>query len=207
MVMIYNRGKDNFIMNITEESDARIVLKDDQYAFFVGGILVLIAVVMIFFLWKDLCTIPFWLILGFVGALLIVITDTSTVVLDKGLGKCSISVNGILRHEYREVSIRTIKEVSLQTGMEPQKPLMGFPSFRYQHSLKFVLEGGEGLVFDWAMVRGGFSSSYDKIRSEGQKAAKFLGVPFNEEKPPSRLEGVMGAAETLRDAYKTMKKG
>lgn len=216
-------------MKVTRESESRMVLKDHKYSTFaIGAVFLVIGVGVAYFLSSQGIALAFGAIFALVGLLLMVSTRMVTIVLDKGAGKLSISMRSILKNESSEAEISKIKGVVLQKDIGTSRTSHTDSGRTYQtyqtycqYTLKFVLDAGNELSFDFGKVNMNpsainvisevVSSPDEGKRKDAQQVADFLDVPLKEVGPASISDAMSaikeGIAEGMERAAKVKKGG
>lgn len=186
-------------MKIIKESENLMVLKDKNIAVFVIGIIFLLASIAIilkldFFINQP----PFWL--GFVGIILgsflIVVTKVTTVNIDKSVSKLIFLRKWLIGKSSIEYDLKQIKEIELFIAYHTSSKGGG-----YSYHLAFVLNSGEIIQ----LIPG--NSSIIRVmgrqiipeKNIGARIAIFLGVPFQERRPPTVSETLSAVSSAIQN--------
>lgn len=194
-------------MKITKEDENLMVLKDRNIIAFVIGIIFFLAGIIAIFK-PDFFTNqpPFWL--GFVGIILggfvVTVAKITTIKLDKSIGKLTFFRKGLIGQSGNEYDLKQIKEVELSVAYNNSRKGGG-----YSYHLAFVFNSGEIVQINPG------SSSITRVmgrqiipeKNLGARIAGFLGVPFQERRPPTVSETLSAVSSAIQNtAEKEMEK-
>jgi hypothetical protein len=174
-------------MKTTLESSSLMTLKDYNISHFLGGVLFFVVGFFIAFFFDadgNLVVPAIGVIFALVGIWLLVSTKLVSISLDKAMNKAKFSLRSILKNESKEITLQQIKSLILEK--EIRRSSKG--KSRRQFSLRFVLDSGEEMPFEFGSVAGTMdvlTSPEEKIRKQAQQVAEFLGVNLKEIGPPS----------------------
>ena len=175
-------------MRIVKEDQNLMILKDRNIIAFVAGTIFLLAGIAVI-IKPDFFTNqpPIWS--GFVGFLLggfvVAIAKITTIKLDKSINKLSLLRKGLTVQSNQEYDLNQIKEVELSVAYNSSRKGGG-----YSYHLAFVFNSGEIVP-----LNPGSSSTIRVMgrqiipeKTLGARIATFLGVPFQERRPPTVSE-------------------
>jgi hypothetical protein len=188
-------------MKLNQESSSLLTLKDYNISQFVFGILfVIIGIAIAVFLANGeyLMAIAFGVVFALSGLWMLISTKLVSISLDKGLGRAKFSLRSILKNKSRELSIQQIKSLTLMKEIDNSSK----GNMRRQFTLRFVLDNGEEIPFEFGSLTGGMdvlTSPEANIRKQAQQVAEFLGVPLKRVGPPSTSE----VLSTIKDVLTT----
>jgi len=190
-------------MKITTEGASLMTLKDYNISHFFGGLIFLVAglVIMLSFLPSgEIVPIAFCGIFVLIGLGILATTKLVSITLNKGLSKAKFSLWSVLKREAKEVSLQSIKGITLEKEYRRSRK-----ATRRQFIIYFVLEGGDRLPFEFGSLSGTMdvlTNPEDKIRNQAKEVATFLGVPFDEIAPPSAAETLSAVKDTIMSQIK-----
>lgn len=187
-------------MKIVKEEQNLMVLKDRNIIAFAIGIIFTLAGFLVI-IKPDFFTNqpPMWS--GFVGVLLggfvVFVTKVTTITLDKTSNKLSFLRKGLTSKSAREYNLDQIKEVELSVTYSSSGKGGG-----YSYHLAFVLNNDEIVPLSPG------SSSIIRImgrqiipeKTLGTRIAGFLGVPFQERRPPTVSETLSAVFSAIKSA-------
>lgn len=187
-------------MKIIKEDQNVMILKDNNIMVFVVGLIFVLAGLMIIFKSGFFTNQPpTWS--GLVGVLLggfvIFVAKVVTVSLDKTTNKLVFLRKGLTSKTTREYALDQINEVELSMTYSSSSKSRG-----YSYHLAFVFSNGEIIPLNPG------SSSIIKImgrqvileKSLGARIASFLGVPFQERRPPTVSETLSTLFSAIQSA-------
>lgn len=188
-------------MRIVKETENLIVLKDRNIiAFLIGIIFLLVGIIVI--TKPDFLTNqpPFWfgLVGIFLGGFVMAVAKITTISLDKSLGKLTFLRKSLIGKNNKEYDLKQIKEVELSVAYNSSSKSDG----GYSYHLAFVLNSGEIIQFNPG------SSSIIRVMGRqiipekilGARIAGFLGVPFQEKRPPTVSETLSALSSAVQNA-------
>jgi len=187
-------------MRIVKEDQNLMILKDRNIIAYIVGIIFLLAGIMVI-LKPDFFTNqpPSWS--GFVGILLggfvVAVAKSTTVKLDKLINKLSFSRKGLIGQSNQDYDLNQIKEVELSVAYNTSRKGGG-----YSYHLAFVLNSGEIVPLNPG------SSSIIRVmgrqiipeKTIGSRIATFLGIPFQERRPPTVSETLSTVSSAIQSA-------
>ena len=187
-------------MRIVKENENLMVLKDRNIIAFAVGIIFLLAGIAVI-IKPDFFTNqpPFWS--GLVGILLggfvVAVAKITTINLDKQVNKLTFLRRGLIGKNSNEYDLNQIKEVELSVAYNTSRKGGG-----YSYHLAFVLNSGEIVQLNPG------SSSIIKVmgrqiipeKTLGTRIASFLGVPFQERRPPTVSETLSAVTSAIQNA-------
>lgn len=204
-------------MKISVES-SRMVLKDHNYTGFLGGaVFFVIGLGLVYMALTGAAQQQNgWLlpvvgaVFAIVGAYLVVTTKIVMIVIDKGMGKASVSLQGLMKRDSREIPLDSIKALTLTKSVRTTHSSKGGSSTSYQYDLSFETDGG-AVPFDFGSVSAGITdmivSPDEKKRKEAQQVADFIGVQLRFVGPPSIGEAFTAIKEGIAEGMeRTAKK-
>jgi hypothetical protein len=188
-------------MRIVREDQNLMVLKDRNIIAFVVGIIFLLAGIVVIFK-PDFFTNqpPLWS--GFVGIILggfvVAVGKITTVHLDKSISKLTFLRKGLIGKSRNEYDLKQIKEVELSVAYHTSSKGGGGHSYH----LAFVFNNGEIVQLNPG------SSSIIRVmgrqiipeKTLGARIAGFLGVPFQERRPPTVGETLSAVSSAIQNA-------
>lgn len=188
-------------MRIVKEISDLLILKDRNIIAFVVGIIFFLAGIVVI-LKPDFFTNqpPLWS--GFVGILLggfvVAVAKITTVKLDKSVGKLTFLRKGLIGKSSNEYDLKQIKEVELSVAYHTSSKGGGGHSYH----LAFVFNSGEIVQLNPG------SSSITRVmgrriipeKTLGARIAGFLGVPFQERRPPTVSETLSAVSSAIQNA-------
>jgi len=188
-------------MRIVKENENLMVLKDRNIIAFAVGIVFLLAGIAVI-IKPDFFTNqpPFWsgLVGIFLGGFVIAVAKITTVKLDKLANKLTFLRRELIGKSINEYDLKQIKEVELSVAYNSSSRGGG----GYSYHLAFVFNGGEIV-----QLNPGSSSSIRvmgrQIISEktlGARIASFLGIPFQERRPPTVSETLSTVSSAIQNA-------
>lgn len=188
-------------MRIVKEQQNLMILKDRNIIAFVVGMIFFLAGIAVI-LKPDFFTnqSPIWS--GFVGVLLggfvVAVTKITTIKLDKSTAKLTFLRKGLIGQGSNEYDLKQIKEVELSVAYHTSSRGGGGHSYH----LAFVFNGGEIV-----QLNPGSSSTIRAMGREtisektlGTRIAAFLGVPFQEKRPPTVSETLSAVTSAIQNA-------
>ena len=187
-------------MKITREDQNLMILKDSNIIVFIVGIIFALAGLVVIFK-PDFFTNqpPMWS--GFVGVLIgsfvVFVAKITTVSLDKISNKLLFLRKGLTSKSFKEYNLDQIKEVELSVVYSSSKKGGG-----YSYHLAFVFNNGEIIPLNPG------SSSIIRVMGRqmipekilGARIATFLGVPFQERRPPTVSETLSAVSSAIQSA-------
>jgi len=188
-------------MKILEKNQNLMILKDSNiFAFVFGIISLLVGIVVItkpdFFTNQP----PFWsgLVGIFFGGFVIAAAKTITIKLDKSASKLTFLRKGLIGKSSSEYDLKQIKEVELSVAYNSSSRSGG----GYSYHLAFVFNGGEIVPLNpgsssTLRIMGKVNNSKEAL---GAKIASFLGVPFQERRPPTVSETLSAVSSAVQSA-------
>jgi len=197
-------------MKITEETQSLMVLKDNNILVtFPFGILFTVAGLLFVFpthLFVE--NPPLWAALIFImlGIITIFASRITTITLDKTTNRFSFVVWRLFGKKTQQNSLDQIGKVQFRQIYQ-ETFSKGQPRARISNQLVFILKNGDEILvnqsygttiqipFFWPIVISG-------IRKNGVRIANFLGVPFEELKPPSIGEVLREIPEIVQKEIK-----
>ncbi|MEW6722405.1 MAG: hypothetical protein AB1324_04030 [Candidatus Micrarchaeota archaeon] len=198
-------------MKITTDGQ-RMVLKDHNFTQFLGGLLFFLvgAAIMYFLFSEGLVLIVFGAIFALAGLYLIAITKIVTVTLDKGAGKATVSLRGLVGGGTRDVDLGKVKKVNLRKTYSTTRSGKGGSSTKYVYIVALVLEGGEEMPFELATVSASITdvlvSPDEKHKADAKGIADFLGVPLEWFPAPSMMDALNAVKEGIAEGMERMKR-
>lgn len=188
-------------MRIVKEDQNLMTLKDRNIIAFAVGIIFFLAGVAVI-LKPDFFTNqpPLWS--GFVGILLggfvVAVAKITTIKLDKSIGKLTFFREGLIGQNHSEYDLKQIKEVELSVAYHTSSKGGGGHSYH----LAFVFNSGEIVP-----LNPGSSSTIRVMgrqiipeKTLGARIATFLGVPFQERRPPTVSETLSAVSSAIQSA-------
>lgn len=177
-----------------------MILKDRNIIAYIVGIIFLLAGIAVI-LKPDFFTNqpPMWS--GFVGVLLggfvVAVAKITTVQLDKSINKLSFLRKSLVGQSSKEYNLNQIKEVELSVAYNASRKGGG-----YSYHIAFVLSNGEIVPLNPG------SSSIIRVmgrrviseKTLGARIATFLGVPFQERRPPTASETLSAVSSAIQSA-------
>lgn len=188
-------------MRIVKEDENLMVLKDKNIIVFVVGIIFFIAGIAViikpdFFsnqppLWSGLVGI-------LLGGFVVAVAKITTVKLDKLANKLTFLRRGLIGKSSNEYDLKQIKEVELSVAYNSSSRSSG----GYSYHLAFVFNNGEIVQLNPG------SSSIIRVmgrqiipeKTLGARIAGFLGVPFQERRPPTVSETLSAVSSAIQNA-------
>ena len=177
-----------------------MILKDrNVFVFIIGIIFVFIGFAIIFKAGFFTSQAPMWS--GFIGIVFggyaILATNITTISLDKNSNKLLFSRRNLLGKKANEYNLNQIIEVELSATYSSSRRGGG-----YSYQLAFVLNNSEKILFNPG------SSSIIRImgrqiipeKNIGARVASFLGVPFQERRPPTVSETLSTISSAIQSA-------
>jgi len=191
-------------MKITIENASVMKLRDNNFTgFIMGAVLFLVGAAILVFLPKDILPMAVGAVFALLGLYLFFTTKIVNVVLDKGSGKFSLSLRGILGGGAREMELSRITGLILQKSISTSRSSKGNSSTNYDYTLKFVTDSKEEIPLEFGRVSAGLTdmivSPDEAKRRDAKKVADFLGVQIKEVWPPSVGE-MMGMIKSSIDS-------
>ncbi len=194
-------------MKIAKETSGLMILKDRNIdAYFMGIVFLLAGIAVILKPNLFANQLPLWS--GFVGILfggfVVLATKSTMVKLDKSTNKLVFLQKGITGQNSKEYDLNQIKEIELSVAYNDSRNGGG-----YSYHLAFVFSNGEIVPLNPG------SSSTIRImgrqiipeKTLGAKIATFLGVPFQERRPPTVDETLSAVSSAIQSvAEKEIKK-
>jgi hypothetical protein len=189
-------------MRIVKEDENLMVLKDENIMAFAVGIIFFIAglVAIIkpeFFTnqppsWSGLAGI-------FLGGFVIAAAKITTVKLDKSANKLIFLRRGLIGKSSDEYDLKQIKEVELSVAYNSSSRRGG----RYSYHLAFVFNNGEIVELNPYTNSSSIIRMGQLVISEktlGARIASFLGIPFQERRPPTVSETLSAVSSAIQNA-------
>lgn len=188
-------------MRIIKEDENLMVLKEKNITAYIVGIVFLLAGIAVI-LKPNIFTNqpPFWsgLVGIFLGGFVIVVAKTTMIKLDKLANKLTFLRRGLVGKSSNEYDLKQIKEVELSVAYNSSSRGGG----GYSHHLAFIFNGGEIVQLN----PGG--SSIVRVmgrqiipeKTLGARIAVFLGVPFQERRPPTVSETLSVVSSAVQNA-------
>ena len=188
-------------MRIVKENENLMVLKEKNIIAFVIGIIFLLAGIVVitkpdFFTNQP----PFWsgLVGIFLGGFVIAVAKITTIKLDKSASKLTFLRKGLVGKSSNEYDLKQIKEIELSLAYNSSSRGGG----GYSYHLAFVFNGGEIVQLNPG------SSSIIRVmgrqiipeKNLGARIASFLGVPFQERRPPTVSEALSAVSSAIQSA-------
>lgn len=194
-------------MRVSVSSTSLMTLKDYNLTHFLGALLFFAMGLGVFLMSLpsgEPLPIGIGALFALIGLGILVTTKLVSIKLDKGAGKASFSLWSILKRESREVEIHRIKGITLEK--EYLQSSKG--ETRRQFVIKFSLEGGEQLPFEFGTLSGTMdvlTNPEEGIRSKAKEVAGFLGLPYNEVNPPSPADALSAIKDAMTSAMEKKK--
>jgi len=194
-------------MKIVKKTLDLMILKDRNIIVFILGIIfTLMGFVMILKPHIFSERSPVWLGLFFFlsGGFVIFVAKITTIILDKTSNKLLFLRRNLLGKKIKEYNLDQIKEVELSVGYSSTNK-----NVSYSYHLSFVLNNGEiiplnpGSNLSVIRISGIIGIGNKEIipdKTLGAKIANFLGVPFQERRPPTVDEILSTVSSAIQDA-------
>jgi hypothetical protein len=187
-------------MKIIKEDQNIMVLKDrNSIAFIVGILFLFVGIAAVvkpdFFtsqpsFWSGLAGI-------ILGGFVVAVAKITTVHLDKSAGKITFVRKGFIGRSIKEYDLRQMKEVELSVAYHTSDKGGG-----HSYHLAFVFNNG-----DIVQLNPGHSSIMRVMgrqiipeKNLGARIAAFLGVPFQERRPPTVTETLSAVTSAIQNA-------
>jgi hypothetical protein len=192
-------------MRIVKEDENLMVLKDENIMalavgviFFMAGLVVIIKPE--FFINQP----PFWSGIAGIcfGAFIITFAKITTLKLDKQTNKLTFLQKGLMGKHVNEYDLNQIKAVDLAIAYNNHAPSKKGGGFYYY--VAFILNNGE-----MVQLKPG-SSAFVRVMGQpimpektlAMRVANFLGVPFQERRPPTVSETLSAVSSAIQNAAK-----
>ena len=190
-------------MKLTLENPSRMVLKDHSYTNYAwgGGFFVLGAGLGILTLGVgNLVITGVAALFAVVGLGVVVSTKMLTVTLDKGTGKGTISLRGIIGGGSRDIELSNVRKLLLRKTTSSSKN-----GTIHTYNIGLVMDTNEELPFKLASKSAGLmdviNSPDEKEKKDAQQIADFLGVPMEFVSPPIPNINLGQAFSALQGAF------
>lgn len=191
-------------MKIIKETPNLMIIRDrNVIAFVIGIILLFVGIVGIlkpdFFSNQP----PFWVGLLWIllGGSVIAVAKTTTINLDKSTNKLIFLRKGLIGRSIKEYDLKRIKEVELSVTYPTSGKDSGF-----SYHLAFVLNNGEIIQINPSHVIRVMGRRIIPEKNLGARIAAFLGVPFQERRPPTISEALSAIQKTMREEIEKHRK-
>lgn len=187
-------------MKIFKEDENVMVLKNRNIFAFIVGIIFLLAGIVII-IKPDFFTNqpPFWsgLVGIFLGVFVVSAAKITTINLDKPANKLTFLRGGLIGKSSKEYDLEQIKGVELSVAYNPTSKRGGGHSYH----LAFVFNDGKIV-----RLNPGSSSNTRMMgrqiipeKTLGAQIAGFLGVPFQERRPPTVSEALTAVSSAIQN--------
>ncbi|MFH1222485.1 MAG: hypothetical protein V1492_05370 [Candidatus Micrarchaeota archaeon] len=192
-------------MKITLENPSLMVLKDNHYGQFIGGIVfVALGIITFFILSKgNTLVIAIAALIALGGVYAFISNKSIEAKLDKATSKFSVSMLSVLKgKEYKEFQLSQIKELVLRSFLTTKKG-----HTRTNFVLDFSINTGEiiSLEFGQVSMMGINADPRERKRIEAKKIADFLGLPLKEQ-GPSTMDDMVNEQSDLQGSMEQFKK-
>jgi hypothetical protein len=128
------------------------------------------------------------------GLFVILVAKVTTVTIDKVLGKIVFNWKSILKKETKEYSLSLIKELEIRPTYDSNND--GGRSF---HSFFILLDGSEVALDPFGTTTTRFKNAKPSSEiSLNTQIANFMGIPFNERRPPTIQETLSAISSTVQ---------
>ncbi|MGV8085967.1 MAG: hypothetical protein ACP5N9_06990 [Candidatus Bilamarchaeum sp.] len=195
-------------MKITLENSMKMILNNNNYTLFFMSIVCIIIGVGLGYLANSqtedkLFVLIFGLIFTLVGIYLLLTTKSVRIIIDKAMGKISISTWSLVKKESIEAQLSSVKKIILRirNGGSGSRG-----SRHYIYELELIREKEAELIFAFgqksASVIDVIGSPHQSKINEAKQIADFIGVPFEHILPPTLGEVVQGIREQMEWASK-----
>jgi hypothetical protein len=192
-------------MRITTETQNLMVIKEGSLLpYALGIIFAVLGIIMILnpalFVQKP----PLWFsIIFFLGGLSVIFFTTQTfITLDKNAKKLFFASKRLIGKKETAYDLSQIKEIEIQEGYYTHTEMKG-PSVSTRggttRTLSFVMKDGSRIPFNAGnrITSSGFQISKPKEGMIGTRVAQFLGVSFQDRRPPTAGEILSEVKETI----------
>lgn len=192
-------------MKIIQETPTMLSAKQSSYGNIILGIILIIVFTgLLFFpvqgrqnnlMWKSICGV-----FALAGVLAIVVAKSLSLIIDKTQNKMSLTSSGIFGKKAQEFALDQIAKVTIQERTSYTTNNQGTQA-NENYILVFYLKNGEGYpvqlnsLFSSISVNGlpiGTFFARNTIIHLGNKIAAFIGVPFEDQRPPT-LTGIISS--------------
>ena len=178
-----------FFMKLIEESSSRITLEQDGWKNVIFGLIFTVFTfpfyysILSFSPSGNLFPLAFISIFAVIGVYTVLAAKFQTITLDKGLGKAITRSRSALGTKGEEVLLADIAKIQHQVVLTE----MSKGGTRRSYLVSLVLKDGRLISFQ--PIQSSMSSSFLATAlpgaAEAKRAADFLGIPFEQQAPPS----------------------
>lgn len=174
-------------MKIIKEGQGLMVLKDNNYSHYLGGLVFFaVGLLVVFAANGNLMAVGIGALFAIIGVYIFISNKAIEARIDKISSKFSVSMSSLLKgREYKEFSLGQVKELVLRCFIDRGSKGSSY----YQFALDFKIDTGEVISLEFGRVGAGlmdaFSNPREKKRMEAKQVAVFLGLPLKEESPLS----------------------
>lgn len=203
-------------MKVTQETQSSMTFKDNQFFLILAGTGFLIAGCVFIINSHQALTLDFlrnnWLDFACIaiGILLIFIYKSTTIVLDKTIGKMTFTYKGLFGKKMNEYLMSNLVRLELRARYDNSRQTnnngVSFSVPRLVYQLVFLFNDGLQLPLD--NISGGDSTSINGIpilmggkgKEEmiGQKIATFLNIPYQKIEPPNPMDMIKTAVGAIQ---------
>jgi len=185
------------MLHIVNQSQSILILKDNNAIARLVGIIFLVVGFTIIIkpnVFTNNPPIIFGIISLLLGLFVILVAKVTTVTIDKVLGKIVFNWKSILKKETKEYSLSLIKELEIRPTYDSNND--GGRSF---HSFFILLDGSEVALDPFGTTTTRFKNAKPSSEiSLNTQIANFMGIPFNERRPPTIQETLSAISSTVQ---------
>jgi hypothetical protein len=179
-------------MKITIETQSLMVIKEGRiFVYVLSAVFTAAGLVVIFFPSFFTNNPPLWsgIVAVLAGILVVFLNKSINVKLDKSVDKFSMLKKSLIGKHSEEYSLSQIKEVEIRQmyyqGARTRNSREGESGYYYE--LSIIMNNNQRILLNPGArnIQRGISFSRPKEQVIGEKIANFLGVPFQERRPPT----------------------
>ncbi len=195
-------------MRITQPAQSVMRLNDMDAGMLILGVAMLVAGagVIIYFLGRDACLLPFGAVFLVGGLVFLAYLKRTEAVIDKGNNTCTVSAMAVIGGRKKEFDIRDVKSLVLESMRRyPGGRSLNSGSGKaptYSYTLAFIKADGRKERIPFGETQAGAviplsGESDQSLHLKAQQVAGFLGVPLQREElePPDAGDMMKSAME------------
>lgn len=192
-------------MKIVKEDQNLMILKENNILVFIVGVFFFVGgLIEIFYPEFFNANPPIWwgIISAIAGMFAILLGQTITITLDKNAGLMTFLKWGLIKKDLNEYALNKIKKIELQQFYAGTSGKMSGQS-RFSYEISFIMDNGQRIPLNPGVTSArpvSILSSCPKETVFGQRIANFLGVPFQEKRPPTVSESLSTIQSAIQNA-------
>ncbi len=192
-------------MKIIKEDQNLMVIKENNILVFVVGVIFFVGgLIEIFYPEFFNANPPIWwgIMSTIAGMFAILFGQTITITLDKNTELMTFLKWKLIKKDLNEYALNKIKEIELQQFYAGTSGEMSGQS-RFSYEISFIMDNGQRIPLNPGITSARtvfILSSRPKEAVFGQRIANFLGVTFQEKRPPTLSETLSTVQSAIQDS-------